>query len=439
MDEDVKKDIARFRFGVIADLVGHRKLSRGERQRILREKSQAEWDIPFSTRTRISRSTILHWFRRYDASDHRLESLYPDERSDKNGTRVLDPETAIALIRLKKDYRGATLPTLLREAKARGIVPASFKVSQATLYRFFKRQGLEEENPPVDRRRFEAELPNDIWQSDAMHAVKVLFDGKLRKSHLFAFIDDMSRFVPHAEFYLDERIESFADALRKALAKRGLPRKLYVDNGPAFASGHLGHVTAALGIVLVHSRPYQPEGRGKIERWFRTVREQFLSVIGDGLPLTVLNRDLSEWIDNAYHTTVHSSTGEAPLVRYLRHVHLLREAPKDLDDYFRKRALRRVARDRTVALNGRLYEAPLELIGKQVTLLYHDHDPSRIEAQLAGAAAGWLVPLDLQINCRVRRRHILEILPNDPPPKPSDKRPVTTGKLFGPDSSDDQL
>lgn len=97
------------------------------------------------------------------------------------------------------------------------------------------------------------------------------------------------------------------------------------------------------------------------------------------MPLRVLNRYLAEWIDNDYHTTIHSSTGEAPLVRYLRHVHLLREAPKDLDDYFRKRALRRVARDRTVALNARLYEAPLELIGKQVSLLYHDHDPARVE------------------------------------------------------------
>ena len=440
MDEDAKKQIATFRFGVIADLVGHRKLSRAERNRILREKSQAEWDIPFSTRMRISRSTILHWLRRYEASGQRLESLYPDERSDKNGTRVLDPDTSLALIRLKKEYRGATLPSLLREAKARGIVPLPFRVSLATLYRFFKRQGLEEENPPVDRRRFEAELPNDIWQSDAMHGLKVSLDGKLRKSYLFAFIDDMSRFIPHAEFYLNERIESYADALRKALAKRGLPRKLYVDNGPAFASGHLGHVAASLGIVLVHSRPYQPEGRGKIERWFKTVREQFLSSTSEGLPLNVLNRYLAEWIDTAYHTVAHSSTGEAPMVRYLRHVHLLREAPKDLDDYFRKRALRRVARDRTVALNGRLYEAPLELIGKRVTLLYHDHDPSRIEVQLAGATAGWLVPLDLQLNCRVRRHHhLLEILPREPAPKPPEDRLPSTGQLFGSDSSDDEL
>jgi len=204
MDEEVKQQIARFRFGVIADLVG-RKLTRGEKQRILREKSQAEWDIPHSTRTRISRSTILYWLRRYEESGSRLESLYPDHRSDKDTSRALEAETAQALVRLKQEYRGATLPAVLREAKRRGVVPAQFHVSRATLYRFFKRQGLDEDSsPPVDRRRFEAELPNDIWQSDAMHAVKALADGKLRETYLFAFIGDMSRFIPHAQFYLNE-------------------------------------------------------------------------------------------------------------------------------------------------------------------------------------------------------------------------------------------
>ena len=118
----------------------------------------------------------------------------------------------------------------------------------------------------MDRRKFEAELPNDLWQSDAMHAIKITSEGRLRKTYLFAFIDDMSRLVPHAEFYLREHLDSYSDALRRALSKRGLPRKLYVDNGPTFSSRHLGHVTASLGIALIHSQPYQPEGRGKIER-----------------------------------------------------------------------------------------------------------------------------------------------------------------------------
>lgn len=129
--------------------------------------------------------------------------------------------------------------------------------------------------------------------------------GRLRKTYLFAFIDDMSRLIPHAEFYLHERLDSYIESFQKAIGKRGLPRKLYVDNAPAFKSQLLSHATASLGIALIHSKPYQPEGRGKIERWFKTVRMQFLSTIPDGLPLDELNRRLNEWIDKQYHTAVH--------------------------------------------------------------------------------------------------------------------------------------
>jgi transposase InsO family protein len=141
-------------------------------------------------------------------------------------------------------------------------------VSYATIYRIFKQHGVSESDHVYpDRRRFEAELPNDIWQSDCLHGPKVLHEGRMKKAYLFAFIDDMSRLIPHGEFYLTERIDCYIDALTKALAKRELPRKLYVDNGPAFSTQVLRHAMASLGIALIHSRPYQPEGRGKIERF----------------------------------------------------------------------------------------------------------------------------------------------------------------------------
>jgi len=431
MKEDQKKRISAFRFGVLADLVG-RKLSWGEKRRIVRDKSEAVWDIPGSGRSRIAASTILHWLRRYEQSGRKIESLYPDERSDKNTSRVLTEETALALIRLKQEYLGASLPTVIQEAIARRIVPESFRVSRATLYRFFKRQGLTRENhPPVDRRKFEAELPNDLWQSDALHGPKVLHEKKLRKSYLFAFIDDMSRLIPHAQFYVQEALEVYTDCLRQALAKRGLPRKLYVDNGPAFRSHHLENITASLGIALIHSKPYQPEGRGKIERFFRTVRMQFLSRIEDGLMLPELNRRLTEWLDLEYHSRVHGATKETPLARYLRHVELVREAPRDMEDHFRKRLIRQVAKDRSVSLGGRLYEAAVELIGKRVTLLYHDHDPTRIETTLDGLSHGLLVPLDPRINGRVRRwnkgTELIAAPPSIDPPA------YAGGSLFGDD------
>jgi putative transposase len=438
MDEEKKKRIAEFRFGVIADLIGHRKLSWGERGRLLEEKASQHWEIPFSSRTRIGEATILGWIRRYERSGRKLSSLYPRQRSDKGSFRSLDSETVQTLINLKKEFRRASVPAILRTAKVRKLLPADFKVTSATLYRLFREQGLMEKgSAPEDRRRFEAELANEIWQSDALHGPRVTVEGKEKKTYLFAFIDDCSRLIPHGEFYLSEKVDDYCDALRKALSKRGLPRKLYVDNGPNFRSHHLAHITASLGIALVHSRPYKPEGRGKIERWFKTLRSQFLSAVPDGLPLDVLNRYFWEWLESDYHQTVHSSTKETPLARYLKHIHLIREAPKDMEDYFRRRITRRVHKDRTVSLNGRLFEAPTGLIGKIVTLFYHEHDPLRVEVLLEDRSYGFLVPLDLHINCRIRRdHHTTEIVPKVSETQP-DKTPdhYRNGKLFG-DSDD---
>jgi hypothetical protein len=226
----------------------------------------------------------------------------------------------------------------------------------------------------------------------------------MKKAYLFAFIDDMSRLIPHAEFYLTERIDSYINALTKALSKRGLPRKLYVDNGPAFSTQVLRHACASLGIALVHSKPYQPEGRGKIERLFKTVRMQFLATVPDGLTLEELNCGFHEWI-NEYHGREHGSTKEAPLARYAKHLHLIREAPKHLMDHFRQRVTRKVDKDRTISLDGRLYEAPVALIGKTVTLLYHGYDPARVEIVYNNSSYGMAVPLDVHINAKVKRAH----------------------------------
>jgi len=256
---------------------------------------------------------------------------------------------------------------------------------------------------PNDRGRFEAELPNDLWQSDMMFGPSVQVEGRSRKTFLFAFLDDMSRLVAHAQFYLSEGLESYLDALRQALLRRGLPRKLYVDNGPTFRSQHLAQITASLGMALIHSTPYQPEGRGKCERWFRTVREQFLS-LWRGEDLGKLNEAFSSWLQQRYHQSVHSVTNQSPLERFSSHLECLRPVPSNLEDYFRKRTLRIVAKDRTVALNGRLYEAPIALMGKKVALLYHDHDPARVEIFFEEHSYGFITLLDQRVNFRVRRQ-----------------------------------
>jgi transposase InsO family protein len=373
---------------------------------LLKQKCERSWQIPFSHRTRLAPATIRSWIRAYEKSGQQLEALYPHNRSDRGQARSLDPETTLALIGLRKQMPHAPVHTLIRTAQQRGVVDPEQHLAESTLWRLFKREGLMQrtEQTALDRRRFEAQLPNDIWQSDVMHGPSVLAQNKNRKTYLIAFIDDMSRLICHAQFYLSENLNSYLDALRQALLTRGLPRKLYVDNGPAFRSFHLHQITASLGIALIHAKPYQPQGKGKIERFFRTVRTDFLPSVR-AKTLDELNLALDCWLRDLYHRREHRSTGQAPLQRYATHCECVRAAPKDLPDHFRQQARRRVAKDRTVAIAGRLFEAPIALIGKQITLFYHPQDPARVEARFEGKSYGFLGALDLNVNCRVKREN----------------------------------
>jgi transposase InsO family protein len=307
------------------------------------------------------------------------------------------------LMKLRREFPRAPVRVLIEELRRRKLIDPWARLCSTTVYRFLKAQGLWEASPttPKDRRRFEAELPNDLWQSDMMYGPTVSVEGRQRKVFLFSFLDDMSRLVPHAQFYVTERLESYLDCLRQALLRRGLPRRLYVDNGPAFRSQHLSQITASLGIALIHSTPYQPEGRGKVERWFRTVREQFLST-WQGESLEELNQRFLIWLQT-YHQNPHRVTGQTPMQRFSSHLECLRPAPPQLEDFFRKRAVRKVEKDRTIALNSRLYEAPVSLIGKKVALLYHDHDPARVEIFWEERSYGFISLLDQRVNFRVRR------------------------------------
>lgn len=404
MTDKEREDVALFRFGVISDLVGATRLDHGERGRRIKEKAATRWNIPHSSRTRISDNTIRRWMAIYEKSGRQLDSLKPVPRSDMGRTRQVDEDTVLSLVRLRKAKPLLPVAHLIEEMEQKGLVSPGYTLRLSTAYRVLKKAGLSGRptGDAIDRRRFEAEFPNDIWQSDVMHGPQVLVDGKKRKSYLIAFLDDHSRLITQAQFLLSENLASFLTVFRLALSSRGLPRKLYVDNGSAFRSRHLEKVCACLGIAITHTPPYTPQGRGKIERFFRTVRSQLLSFFA-GQTLEDLNLALDHWVQQDYHRRSHSSTGQSPLERFASHLELIRKPPLDLDDHFRKEVRRRVNKDRSVSISGRHFEAPTRLIGEQVSLLYHEESPQRVEILLRGEPQGFLVPLDPYINGQVGR------------------------------------
>jgi putative transposase len=404
MEKNKKKEVAVFRYSIIHEFVNGGRLEHGRKEKLLREKTERKWQIPHSEKTSISRSVILKWISSYEQSGRQLSSLEPRQRSDRGSVRAIDDETALNLIQLRKEFPNVPVPFFIETARERSLIAPLVQPGLTTVYRFLHEHNLmhASKQSSEDRRKYEAELPNDIWQSDVLHGPSVQMGGKTRKSYLIAFIDDHSRLIPHAEFYPSESLKCFLNAFNPALLKRGLPRKLYVDNGSAYRSRQLEYICASLGIALIHARPYKPQGKGKIERFFRTVRSQFLSCFS-GKTLSDLNESLECWLRDKYHQRKHSSTGQSPLARFAAGMQCVRSTPADLTDHFRTVVRRRVNRDRTIVVNRRLYEAPVELIGKRVEVLFHEENPETAEVKWQQKSYGLLTMVDLQVNCRVKR------------------------------------
>ena len=252
------------------------------------------------------------------------------------------------------------------------------------------------------------------WMSDVMHGPKVPDGRRRRKTFLIAFIDDATRVIPHAAFAFSENTAAFLPVFKHALLRRGLAERLYVDNGANYRSHQLALVCAKLGIALIHARPYQPAGKGKIERWFRTLRAGWLRHLDleaiDGIE--ALNRALAGWVEGEYHQSPHRGLdGQTPLDRWAAtgaEVRYPDAAGLDLEELFLFEAKRRVMKDRTLSLHGQLYEADAILIGCTVTVRYDPAAPPSRALQVVheGRPAGLATPLDAYANTAVKRGRI---------------------------------
>jgi transposase InsO family protein len=403
MDAKAEK-IALFRYGLIAPLVLE-PLPRGELTRRAEEIAARHYDIPASQRTSVSVDTLLEWALRYRTGG--LEALAPKPRQDRGQSRAITPQFADLIERLKRENPHRTGTTLLRElALSSGQNEPA--ISASTLYRFLKQRGLTERQllAPPAHKKFEAEFSNQIWQSDMLSGPYVQRPGGgKRQAFLHAILDDASRLIPHAQFYPDQGLDTFLDCLRQAVAARGLPVRLYVDNAKVYRSPQLARIAASLGMLIVHTPPYQPEGRGKIERYFRSVREQFLANLDrkQTLSLEDLNERLWAWIDNVYHRFEHSALGTTPLLRWQRDIEHVRQLPPstDLRRLFFHRLDRVVRRDCTFLLQNRFYEAPPHLAGQSIEVRFDPLDPATVQIYFQGQSQGAARLVDPVVNAQL--------------------------------------
>jgi putative transposase len=396
-------------------------LSTKTRGKMVREIASREHTDPFGSEVRYSRDTLDRWIRRYNTDG--FDALMPSTRQATVRTDSVVLEMAAALKRENPARTAAQVQRILRAS-------AGWSPSESTLLRHFHRLELigpaAGQTPPVFGR-FEAEHPNDRWTGDALHGPKV--GG--RKTYLFAFLDDHSRLLTGYRFGFSEDTVRLGVALEPALAARGVPGSVYVDNGSAFVDAWLLRACAKLAVRLVHSTPHRPQGRGKIERFFRTVREQFLVEIVDTTPeqlteagtdhraaLLELNRLFTGWVETEYHRRVHSETGQCPLDRWeAGWTRLGRTAAMataaDLTEAFLWSEYRTVTKTATVSLHGNSYEVDSALVGRKVELVFSPFDMETVEVRYKDTSHGRALPHNITRHVHPKAR--LEI-PEPPAP-----------------------
>lgn len=265
MDKDkLQEQVALFRYGIIADFINLEAGSRGLYAQ-LKKKAAQHYNIPGSRRTKVAEETIRSWLKKYRKDG--FDGLLPKSRLDRGKARRLPQEVQDALLTIKEENPELTVPLVIKKARTSGQVADAIRLPESTVYKLLVRHGLTRKQaaPGKDHRRFSYQYAGELFMSDVMHgpAVKAA-DGRKRKTYLIAFIDDATRVVPYAAFAHSENTAAFLTVLKQAVLRRGIPMRLFVDNGSAFRSHHLSLVCAKLGITLVHARAYSPESKDRV-------------------------------------------------------------------------------------------------------------------------------------------------------------------------------
>jgi len=391
------REVGLFRYALISEALNDQ-LSTKQRGRLVRAVAAKTHLGPFGSPVRVSRATLDRWIRDYKTNG--FAALVPTPRRVLPCTPSSVLELAVALKTEAPDRTAAQVAVVL--AAHDGFAP-----SARTLQRHFAAAGLTRARPDgaplAVFGRFEAEHPNVRWVGDALHGPHVAG----RKAILIAFLDDHSRAVVAARWGYAENAVALRETLKLALAARGRPTQCYVDNGAMFIDSGLRRACAVLGIRLTHSQPGRPAGRGKIERFFKTVRDQFLVEISDAVgdlgpagasvgssvgSLAELNSLFTAWVEQVYHQRLHTETQQAPLARFLAAGPPVPVPADLLVEAFRWGQWRTVTKTATVSLQGNLYEVDPSLAGSKVELVFDPFDLTDIDVRHHGRPVGKAVP-----------------------------------------------
>jgi len=423
MDDKKREEIALFRYSLIVPFLSQEELEWGVKGELLQRMTKQIHAMLFSKKSSLHESTIRRYLKLY--RDNGFDGLKPRSRSDIGSSHKIPPELLEKAFLLKREQPRRSAKKIIQLMEVHGWAPLGL-LKPSTLSRILKQNELTYQQLQKSHksfRSFQAEHPNQLWQSDIMYGPYLPDPNRpeaKKRTYLVAFIDDFSRLIPHAEFYWHERLPHLENTLHKALLKRGIPEALYVDNGQVFSAHQINAICAELGIRKINCQPYQPESKGKIERFFGTVRQSFLTELAHEKVdhLQQLNSKFWAWLEQEYHLTIHSATNEPPLSRWRNNVSpfLKKIEEKQLQSIFLWREKRKVSKLGLVSLLGIEFEVSSILVGKTIEVKYNHFDRSQVFIYLDGRFIQKAKPAKVSRWSKAKKQ---------PPPQPSTPAPTS--------------
>ena len=356
--------------------------------------------------------TIQTWYYRY--KNRGITGMTNRSRSDKGQARKVTPEELLEAINAVKPHFHSSRTNkraIYRFCIEKGLLHSD-RIAQTTFYRFVRDYNLLAADDHDDKKRlaFSMKYANQLWQADTMFGPYLDCAGCRKQARLIAFIDDASRVLCHGEFFFEENVDSLVQAIRAAFYKRGVPEQLLVDNGSIYSCQEITLICARVGCILRHTPVRDAAAKGKIERFFRRVRDQFLIKKLDLSSLATLNLQFSHWVENDYNATEHDALGMKPIDRFgldLSRVRFLSPSEHN-DELFYAEATRKVKKDNTFSFSARRYESPVDLRDREIQLRYdrRRQDSAAVVIYHQGQRQGGARLLDAVANGLRRRKEL---------------------------------
>jgi len=384
MEQKKREKEALFRLSIIGSVV-NRDLKRGELRPLLEALAKKTYTGPNGNPRIFSWRTLERWVGLYRKGG--FPALLPKQRKDLGSVKALSEETVKLILDLKREDPGRSAALIRRELELADKISEN-AVSVTTISRILRRNGLSGPKLELEvpaRYRWVASQCNALWQVDALHGPKVMDPktGKKRKAIIFGLLDDRSRLAVRLWAGFHETQEAFLYTFYEAMARRGIPDALLLDNHGSFRGHDVRVVCANLKIRLVYTRPGDGPGKGAVERLWRSFRAMCLNRLDYGKVKTVddLNLRITTWVEEEYNQRPHSGLGgRTPMDVWSRESDKVQwvEDYGALEVLFTARVTRKVLKDATVTFRGKIYEVPTHLRRRKVTLCYSVLNPERI-------------------------------------------------------------